>query len=101
MTKKVFFHPFLCGYEDNYDEGVYKLNNKMCYEVHTTQMSLLNLAYDRGYDVYLVDRTNTDILLVKPGGYAGDKVLRRGHNILKLWMAGAFGDKFTPNINEE
>ena len=102
MTKKIYFHPFDSLYSDSYAEAIWKLSNPMCYEVHTSQMSLLNRAYDEGFDVYILDEDNYTYFKVKSGeSTPSGKMLREGHNIHKMWMAGSFGAEFLPEIKND
>lgn len=65
-------------------------------EIHTYAISTLDFAYllDNGYDIHLHE--NGKSMLVKEGTIYGDNssCIKRGNNVMKMWIAGAFNDIF-------
>lgn len=64
------------------------------YQVHTTQMGLLNLAFDLGHVICIMDisseRGEARIGTFVVGDILGSgKILRKEHNLFKLFTSGA------------
>jgi hypothetical protein len=64
--------------------------------IHTTAISVLcsfSWLLEEGYKIYLHE--NGKEFEIKEGSIeATDKEIRKGHNIMKMWIAGAFKDYF-------
>jgi hypothetical protein len=88
-------------YPDEYT-GIYLTHNETLNainnnypQIHTTAISTLNFGWllDLGYDIYLHENGRT--LKVHEGTIdATDKEIRKGHNILRIWIAGVFENYF-------
>ena len=64
-------------------------------EIHTYALSALDFSWllSRGYKIYLHE--NNKSFEIKEGICEGcDKEITRSHNILKLWVGGAFDNFF-------
>ena len=64
-------------------------------EIHTYALSTLDFSYllDLKYDIYLHENGRT--MLVTDGTvYGNGAYIKRGHNVMKMWIAGAFNDEF-------
>lgn len=64
--------------------------------IHTTAISVLSSfswLLDNGYKIYLHE--NSKEFEIKEGNVeATDKEIRKGHNIMRMWIAGVFEDYF-------
>lgn len=102
-------HKYIHFYKDFISSGAYPFPREF-YSIHneaikaiekneafieTTALSVLDFSYllDKGYNIYLHE--NGRAFQLKEGNVeATDKEISRHHNILKLWIGGAFNDFF-------
>lgn len=83
-----------CGIYLTHNETLNAINNNHI-KIHTFALSALDFGWllDLGYDIYLHE--NNKSLKIQEGYIeAADKEIRKGHNILKMWLAGIFDDYF-------
>ena len=104
LEKRIHF------YKDNYGlqncEGFLVTHNKTIEAIqadeeliNTSATSALDFAWllDKGYRIWLHE--NNRNFEIKLGNVvATDKEIRKGHNIMKLWIGGAFFDYFYNSI---
>ncbi len=97
--KLIIFDPF--GYDDL--SGLHTHEYMIAHaamlastNVITTQMGLLDIAWDHGYDVYIVNNESKIIFIDIDNQESLNisRQLRREHNLYKMWRAGALGDQF-------
>ena len=78
-----------------HNETLDAINNQIN-NIHTTAISALcsfSWILDKGYKIYLHE--NGKEFEIKEGQVeATDKEIRKGHNIMRMWIAGAFRDYF-------
>ncbi len=62
----------------------------------TTQMALLDIAWEHDYDVYIVNNDSKIVMigLENQEHLNLSRQLRREHNLYKMWRSGALGDQF-------
>lgn len=89
--KRIYFYPFgtdsllFSNYMDVKQAIDCKIN-----EIHTSSMANFSFdLLDKGYEIYLVSRKNHAIR-IEPNMSGLEKELRTVHNILKMFLAGAF-----------
>lgn len=78
----------------SHNETVDAINNNDEF-ISTFALSALDFGWllDLGYDIYLHE--NDKSLKIQEGSIeATDKEIRKGHNIMKMWIAGVFEDYF-------
>ena len=78
----------------SHNETVDAINNNDEF-ISTFALSALDFGWllDLGYDIYLHE--NDRSLKIQTGYIdATDKEIRKGHNILKMWIAGVFEEYF-------
>ena len=94
------------NYEDNIDicythNGTIKALENQDEMIHTTAISVLSSfswLLEEDYKIYLHE--NGKVFEIKEGQVeATDKEIRKGHNIMKMWIAGAFRDYFYVEID--
>lgn len=63
-------------------------------DLHTYQMALLDLAWDKGYTIHIWYQTDKCYMFDEfyPGRYVYGKELRKEHNLGRLWTGAALGD---------
>ena len=70
------------------------LNQEPC--IRTTQMGFLSMneqLFDNGYKIF-IHESNQDVYEIKWGeNERTQRLLKRGHNIFKMWMGGEFEKK--------
>jgi hypothetical protein len=76
---------------DSYLNTVNKM--KMGCNMFTRQMGALDLPWDYGYDVYILNHHGVPILISNET-LDINRELRPAHNLFKLWRSGALGDQF-------
>lgn len=102
--KDIHFYKDLKPYFKYPDEwgGIYLTHNETLnainnnhIKIHTFALSTLDFDWllDLGYGIYLHE--NNKSLKIQEGSFvATDKEIRKGYNILKMWLAGVFDDYF-------
>ena len=96
-TRIAIFDPYFrsaVAFENAHGEHRYDVAQAKLYvgdRLLTTQISLINVAWDYDYTIYIV---NLDGKLIKVENGMPDvvKELRKAHNIYKLWVSGALGN---------
>ncbi|ARB11619.1 hypothetical protein CB7_145 [Pectobacterium phage vB_PatM_CB7] len=97
MTKIINFHPDVAPDEFNVIHNyapARELIRRGADGVHTSQMALLDLAWDFGYSIHIWYRTDSGYIFDEfyPGCYVYGKELRKEHSMQRLWVGGALGD---------
>jgi hypothetical protein len=97
--KMVIFDPF--GYDDlsgmHTHEYLFAHAAMMAStNLITTQMALLDIAWDHDYDVYIVNNDSKIVMITLENQEHLNisRQLRREHNLYKMWRAGGLGDQF-------
>lgn len=62
--------------------------------IHTTQIHFCHnrYIYDNGYTIYVHGENGRVIKIDKSGTTATNRLIREGHNLEKMLLAGEFGD---------
>lgn len=98
--KEIHFYKDPVNYEDKVDMiYTHNITNHAIEfnwsNIHTYALSALNFYWllDKGYKIYLHE--NGKEFEIKEGQVeATDKEIHKGHNIMRMWIAGAFEDYF-------
>lgn len=101
-TKVIHFYIDKISVDDNLWDDIILTHNETMEKIkegyfHIDTLAISALYFgdllDKGYNVYLHE--NNKMMEIKEGNIvATDKVIRKGHDVRKLWIAGTFNDYF-------
>lgn len=97
MNKVINFHPGTPLREFNIDHHYVTVKDLIAWDkgnIHTSQMALLDRAWDAGYTIHIWYRTDQGYTFDEfyPGRHVYGKELRKEHSMQRLWVGGALGD---------